>query len=131
MQAMDTNCIDAMDSVTAAGAGRGERSRRAGGCSDGTRAQPSALLSSLAAANTAEAREVVADALERIWFSGFCAGAAAAAPARVRQCVRCDEPFVARDTREIYCGPRCRNAMVKRRYRARLRARARAEHREG
>ena len=131
MEAVHTSCIDAMDYVTAAGAGQAERSRRAGGRSDGTRAQPSALLRSLAEARTAEANEVVADALERSWFSGFCAGAAAVAPARVRLCVSCNESFVARDTREIYCGPRCRNAMVKRRYRARLRACTRAERGDG
>ena len=56
------------------------------------------------------------------WLSGFRAGAAAVAPDRVRRCAACAEPFVAADRRERYCGPRCRNRVMKRRYRARLRA---------
>lgn len=82
------------------------------------------LLHSLAAANAAGVHEVVIDALERLWFSGFCAGAASVAPDRVRRCVHCNEPFVAGHGREIYCKARCRNTAVKRRYRARVQARA-------
>lgn len=63
------------------------------------------------------------DALHRIWLDGFCAGVATLAPGRVKLCARCGEPFVAGSPRDVYCGARCRNTMVKRRYRALLRAR--------
>jgi hypothetical protein len=65
------------------------------------------------------------------WLSGVWAGAAAVAPDRVRHCAACAERFLAVHRRAVYCGARCRNRVVKRRYRARLRAEAAAFLRRG
>lgn len=89
----------------------------------GARARQSVLLSRLAGAVFETAEGAIEDALQRIWFSGFCAGVARAAPERVKRCANCGELFMAGNTRAIYCGPRCRNTVLKRRYRARLGAR--------
>jgi hypothetical protein len=112
------------NTVPAPGARTGARRGRP---PDRPRAGPSVLLRSLAAAAVDLAGGALDEALRRVWFSGFCAGAASAAPDPVRRCARCGEAFVAGHGRAIYCGARCRNTALKRRYRARLRARARAE----
>lgn len=125
IHAMHTTPTGAMEQPTAAPACRPTHRRQAGRPRGSRRTLPSVLLRSLAEANAAGVCEVASDALERVWYSGFCAGAASVAPDRVRRCANCDESFVAGHRREIYCGARCRNAAVKRRYRARLRARAR------
>jgi hypothetical protein len=97
--------------------------RRRGRPRGHARSRPSVLLQSLVEATDGIGDGAIDEALRRIWLSGFYVGAASAAPERIKRCARCEEPFVARDTREIYCGPRCRNTVLKRRYRARLRAR--------
>ena len=96
--------------------GRRGRGRRAG-------TSAPVLLRHLAGTTDGDADGTLPDALRRVWFDGFCAGAASVASDRVRRCAECGEPFVAGDRREIYCSPRCRNTALKRRYRWRLHAR--------
>ena len=102
-----------------------EPSRIMGQRRRGRRAATSAsrLLRHLAGTRAGDADDIWTDALRRVWFHGFCTGAASVAPDRVRRGAHCGEPFVAGDRRAIYCRARCRNTAVKRRYRARLRTR--------
>src|SRR5262245_4278270 len=102
-------------------AGPRRRSRRRGR----TGPRPPVPLRTLAAAVAPSDPGAVEESLRRVWISGFCAGAASVAPDRVKRCPSCGEPFVAGHLRAVYCGPRCRNTVMKRRYRARLRARGR------
>ncbi len=117
---MSMTTTDALSDLPIAGPGHITGKRRRG-----RRAETSAsrLLRQLAGTSGGGADGISTDALRRIWFDGFCAGAASVAPDRVRRCAGCGEPFVAGDRRALYCGVRCRNTAVKRRYRARLQAR--------
>ena len=117
---MSITYINAISDLPYAGPSHttGERGR---GCRAGTSAP--ILLRHLAGMSAGEADGTLADALRRVWFSEFCTGAASVAPDWMRGCAECREPFVAGDWREIFCGARCRNTAVKRRYRARLRVR--------
>ena len=117
---MGMTFIDAISDLSIAGPSRitGQRRR-------GRRAATSVsrLLRQLAGTRAGDADDIWTDALRRVWFHGFCTGAASVAPDRVRRCAHCGEPFVAGDRRAIYCGMRCRYTAVKRRYRARQRTR--------
>jgi hypothetical protein len=113
---------------TGAAPGQGPRVRRASARPPGARrATPRhELVAAILAAGSAPE-----GALRAAWLSGFWTGAATVAPDRVRRCAACAEPFVADHRREIYCGARCRNRVMQRRYRARVQARGSGQPVEG